>query len=223
MPDLHFNIDAVEPTTFAATPQLALKLRISQPESEAAHRVQAIVLRCQIRIEPMGRRYSEDSQRRLNDLCGPPERWSQTLRTMLWQHTSAVVPPFEKDVVVDLPVVCSFDFNVAATKYFYALEEGDVPVRLLFSGTIFYTTEASLLQIAQIPWEKEATFRLPVRVWREMMDHYYPNSAWLCVRRDMFDQIAEYKSRNGIPTWDEALAQLLNVVDERTDKLGALK
>jgi hypothetical protein len=171
----------------------------------------------------MGRRYSPDSQRLLNDLYGPPERWSQTLRTMLWQHTSAVVPPFEKEVVVDLPVVCSFDFNVGATKYFYALEEGDVPLRLLFSGTIFYTADDGGLQIAQIPWEKEATFRLPVGIWREMMDHYYPNSAWLCVRRDVFDQIAEYKSRNGIPTWDQALSQLLKSVDEPADKLGALK
>ncbi len=124
---------------------------------------------------------------------------------MLWTHASVVVPPFTGRPSVDLPVPCSFDFNVAATKYFHALEDGEVPLCLLFSGTIFYTDDDGFLQVSQIPWEKETSFRLPVSVWKDMMELYYPNSAWLCLRRDAFDRLYRYKSRQGIPTWEQAI------------------
>src|SRR5258707_88849 len=65
------------------------------------------------------------------------------------------------------------------------------------------------LQVAPISWEKEAVFRLPVHVWRAMMDHYYPNSAWLCLRRDLFERLYRYKVEHGLPTWEQTLESLL--------------
>ena len=105
---------------------------------------------------------------------------------------------------------CTYDFNVAATKYFYALSDGEVPITLLFSGTVFYAAADGALQVDQIPWEKEATFRLPVKTWQEMMDLYYPNSAWLRLYRDTFDRLHRYKIRHGLPTWEQALERLLD-------------
>jgi hypothetical protein len=137
---------------------------------------------------------------------------------MVWIQTGVIVPPFTGHTVVDLPVLCTFDFNVAATKYFYALHDGEVPLTLLFSGSVFYAgPESSGLQVSPIPWEKETVFRLPVQVWKDMMDHYYPNSAWLCLRQDVFDQLYLYKSRQGLPTWDQALQRLLDVSSERVE------
>ena len=99
----------------------------------------------------------------MRDLFGEPQRWGQTLRSMLWTHTSAQLPAFEGDRLISLPVQCSYDFNVAATKYFYALEGGEVPLVLLFSGTVFYRDpDTGALQIDQMPWSKEAACRLPV-------------------------------------------------------------
>jgi hypothetical protein len=121
-----------------------------------------------------------------------------------------MVPQFKESTVVDLPVPCTFDFNVAATKYFAALAEGDVPLNLMFSGTIFYEAVAEGLQVEQISWDRETKFRLPVQVWKEMMDVYYPNSAWLCLQRDVFEKLAQYKMDRGIPTWEQALERLLN-------------
>jgi len=103
---------------------------------------------------------------------------------------------------------------VAATKYFYALEEGEVPLLFLFSGTIFYAADDGALQVAQISWDKEAPFRLPVQVWKEMIDHYYPNSAWLRLQQDVFDRLYRYKVRRGLPTWEQALESLLATRDE---------
>jgi hypothetical protein len=216
MPDLDFVIEGAEPVSFAAAPLLALKLRVSQ-NGAAGDRVpiHAVVLRCQIRIEPGRRRYEPPEPARLLDLFGTQDRWGQTLRPMLWTHVSVVVPPFTACATIDLPVSCSFDFNVAATKYFYALEEGDVPLCLLFSGTVFHESEEAGLQVAQISWEKEATYRLPVRVWKETMERYYPNSAWLCLRRDVFDRLYQYKSRCGLASWEQALETLLAPAERR--------
>jgi hypothetical protein len=207
MPDLSFQVEKAEAVPFAASPMLLFKLRIDQV-GEAVP-IHAIVLRCQVRIEPTQRRYPVPEQERLLDLFDTPDRWSQTLRPLLWTHTSAVVPPFSNTVVADLTVPCTFDFNVGATKYFYSLEDGVVSLSLLFSGTVFYERDGVGLQVAQIPWEKEATFRLPVAVWKEMMELYYPNTAWLCLRKDVFDRLYRYKSEQRLPTWEQALESLL--------------
>ena len=207
MPDLSFEVEQAEAARFAAAPLLLFKLRIDQPA--AAVPIHAIALRCQIRIEPARRRYESKERERLLDLFDTPDRWGQTLRAMLWTHTSVVVPPFTGSAVVDLPVPCTYDFNVAAAKYFYALEDGEVPLCLLFSGTVFHAAEDGALQVAQIPWEKEAHFRLPVPAWKGMMEHYYPNSAWLCLRKDVFDRLYQFKSWHRLPTWEQAIEHLL--------------
>jgi hypothetical protein len=209
MPDLAFEVEKAEPVPLAAGPMLRFKLRISQPAGPGMVPIHSIALRCQIRIEPGRRPYGPGEQEQLRDLFDRPERWSQTLRGLLWTHTLVVVPPFTQDTVVDLPVPCTYDFNVAATKYFDGLEAGEVPLSLLFSGTIFYENDEGGLQVSQISSEKEAAFRLPVRVWKDMMNIYYPNTAWLCLRKDVFDQLYRYKRRHGLPTWEEAIERLL--------------
>ena len=151
-------------------PMLAFRLHVSDGAAgDGTDDISCIVLRCQIRIEPTKRRYTSHEQEQLIDLYGPPERWGQTLRAMLWTHTSAVVPGFSGSTLIDLPVPCTYDFNLAATKYFHALQDGEVPLNLLFSGTVFHTGAGGVLQVAQIPWEKEASFRLPVRIWQEQI------------------------------------------------------
>lgn len=207
MPDLNFQVEGAIAVPYAAAPQLAFKLHITNTLTHEP--IQAVALRCQIQIEAQRRRYVEADHARLLDLFGEPERWSTTLRSMLWTHTNVGVPPFTGNTHVDLPVPCTYDFNVAATKYFYALTEGEVPITLLFSGTVFYEAADGSLQVDQISWEKEATFRLPVRVWQDMMDLYYPNSAWLRLHRDVFDRLYRYKIDQGLPTWEQALERLL--------------
>jgi hypothetical protein len=207
MPDLSFQIEQAEPQRFTVAPTLLFKLRISN--AVAGETVHSVALRCQIQLEVTRRQYGSDDQSRLRDLFGAPERWSQTLKNLLWTHASIVAPAFQDTAVVDLPVPCTFDFNVAATKYFGGLAEGDVPLNFLFSGTVFYGDREGGLQVAPIPWDKEARFRLPVKAWHEMMDIYYPNTAWLCLRRDVFERLHEYKVENAIPTWEQTFERML--------------
>jgi hypothetical protein len=206
MPDLQFRVEKAEVVPRAASPLLSFQLEITNTGGEAIH---TIVLRCQIQIEAARRHYNSDDQGRLLDLFGEPSRWSQTLRSMHWTHAQLVVPSFSDRIATQLHVPCTFDFNVAATKYFHALENGEVPLFLLFSGSVFYEGPEGLLQVAPIPWDKEARFRLPVQLWREMMDAYYPNTVWLCLRSDAFERLNQFKILQGIPTWEQALEALV--------------
>lgn len=206
MLDFSFEVISGDPVLYSASPLLNLRTAITANEPIPVH---SILLRCQIMMEVMRRHYTDEEQTGLKDLFGEPERWGQTLRTMLWTHVSVVVPPFREQTSVDLPVPCTFDFNVAATKYFGALQSDDIPLLLLFSGTVFYEGENGALQVCQISWEREAKFRLQVKVWRAMMEHYYPNSSWLCLRRDVFEKLYQFKVRNGIPTWEQTLEGII--------------
>jgi hypothetical protein len=207
MPELHFQIEGAEAVPHAATPLIALKLRITNfPATETIH---AITLRCQVQIEPAKRRYVPNEQEKLLDLFGTPERWARTVKPLLWMNTSIAVPRFIGELLVDLELPCTFDFNVAATKYFHALNSGDIPVAVMFSGTLFYEGSNGALQISQVPWDRECIYRLPVSVWKDMMEMHHPNSAWLCLRRDTFEQLYNYKVRHGLPTWEQAIAKAL--------------
>jgi hypothetical protein len=206
MPELDFTVEGAEPLPYCATPTLALKLRVACTTPAV---VQAVALDCQVRIEARRRRYHPAEQERLLELFGEPERWAQTLRSLLWTHASVSVPPFEGETVVDLCLPCTFDFNVQATRYFDALEEGVVPLDLLFSGSVFFSDEEGRLQVERISWGKEATFPLPVATWKRVVELYYPNTAWLCLRKDVFDRLAAYKARATLPTWEAALESLL--------------
>jgi hypothetical protein len=208
MLELKFQIESATPDATAAAPLLIFKLKIEQTV-EPLTPIQTIALRCQIRIEPGKRKYQPAEQARLSDLFSTPDRWSQTVRPMLWTHTSVIVPPFVEATVVDLPAPCSYDFNVAATRYFAGLEDGDIPLTFLFSGTVFYEHPERGLQVFQLPWDREASFRLSVQLWKQMMERYYPNSAWLCLRKDVFDRLDEFRSRHGVPTLEQAVEKLL--------------
>jgi len=212
VPDLQLTVEGAEVVQFAAAPLLAFKVRIvNTPNDEIVH---TVALRAQIQIEVSRRKYDSNEQARLLDLFGEPDRWGQTLRSLLWTHASVVVPGFTGSVLADIPVACTFDFNVAATKYFHGVTGGDLPLCFQFSGTVFYMGEDGTLQVAPISWDKESKYRLPVKVWKDLMDAHYPNSAWLSLHRDTFEKLSQFKMREGIPTWDEALDRALAALPE---------
>lgn len=208
MPNLTFRVQGAAVVAHAASPLLALTLRVDN--APADEEVEAILLTCQVRIDADRRGYSADEQDKLRDLFGETSLWARSVRGLLWTHATATVPPFRDSACVDVHLPCSFDLSVAATKYFYALGGDEVPLTLQFSGTVFYRAAAGL-QVGRIPWDREATFRLKVSVWKEMMATYYPDSAFLALRTDVFDRLYRYKVRNGLPTWEHALEKLLAV------------
>jgi hypothetical protein len=212
MPELNFKIEGAHAVPYGASPLLAFDLQVTNSGPEEA--IHTVVLRAQIQIEVTRRHYTPEEQSKLRDLFGEPSRWGQTLKSMLWTNAIVIVPGFEKQTIVELQVPCTFDFNVAATKYFHGLSEGDLPLNFLFSGTVFYADSNEQLQVAPISWEKEAKFKLPLKTWKELIDHYYPNTAWLNLRRDVFDRLYQYKVRNGITSWEQVIERVLAGTEE---------
>jgi hypothetical protein len=212
MPELNFKIEGAHAVPYGASPLIAFDLQVANSGPEEA--IHTVVLRAQIQIEVTRRHYTQEEQSKLLDLFGEPSRWGQTLKNMLWTNAIVIVPGFKKQTVVELQVPCTFDFNVAATKYFHGLSEGDLPLNFLFSGTVFYADSNEQLQVAPISWEKEAKFKLPLKTWKDLIDHYYPNTAWLNLRRDVFDRLYQYKVRNGITSWEQVIERVLAGTEE---------
>lgn len=210
MPDLSFHVEGVEATPHAATPQLTFKVRATDAEMQP---IQSIALRVQVQIEPTRRRYTQQEQLRMEELFGEPERWSKSLHPLLWANVMLNVPAFDGSTQIDVPVPCTFDFNAAVTKYIYNLEDGEIPTTLMFSGTVFHRGRTGL-QIAQIPWDRDASYRLPVQIWKEMMNLYYPHTAWLCLQREVFEKLYSFKTQHRIPTWEQTIERVLGLAEE---------
>jgi hypothetical protein len=204
LPSLAFAVESAAAVPFAAAPTVAFTLRIVSDK-----RVRSLALNTQIRLAPARRRYSERDKERLVDLFGTPEQWGEALRTFRWAQVSTLVPPFDDTASVELAVPATYDFEVATAKYFYALDDGDVPLELLFSGTIFFLGEGGALRTAQIPWESEASYRLPVATWKEALEHHFPRTAWVRLQDDVFDRLVAYKARRALPTWEATFDELL--------------
>jgi hypothetical protein len=205
MAELSFTVVDVVPERYAATPNLLARVRIGETTGERVH---ALALRAQVRIEPQRRRYDDVEERALLDLFGDRSRFAETLRPFAWLHASTVAQGFVGSTEVDLPLPCTYDFEVAGTTYLHALRDGEVPLLFLFSGTVF-TRGTTGFSVTQVPWDREARFRLPVAVWRDLMETYFPGTAWVRMRRDTVEALAYHRHVRGLTSWDDVVTSLL--------------
>ncbi len=219
MAELVFDCTGARADKYAVVPSMFVTLRISEISGE---RVEAIALRCQFRIEPARRRYSDDEAAALTDLFGETQRWAETLKPLQFTNVSIMVPGFTGSAEIDLPVPLTYDMEIGATRYFAGLDDGEVPLLLLFSGTVFGTADGRM-SVTQVPWSSEARYRLPVSVWREAIDAHFPNSAWIRLSTRTFDDLLRFKSARGLVTWEAAILQLLSAEAGRAgaDQAGA--
>ena len=205
MTDVTFAVLDVAPEPYAVTPLLTARVGVAAVGDEPVH---AIALRCQVRIDPLRRGYSDDEADGLTDLFGPRERWATTQHTFLWQHATVMVPGFSGATQVNLPLECTYDFEVASAKYLHALRDRAVPLQFLFSGTIF-VPGAKGFAVQQVPWDREDRYDMPVSVWRDVIQQHYPNAGWLRLGHDTIDALAAYRSARGLLSFDDAIASLL--------------
>jgi hypothetical protein len=205
MTALAFSVLDIVADRYAATPQLLARMRVEETSGEVVH---TMALRTQLMIEPQRRPYTEGESAGLLDQFGERPRWKDTLKPFLWTFAGAMVSGFTAATEFDLAIPCSYDFEVTASKYLHALSDGEVPLRMLFSGTVF-TRGATGFSVEAIAWDLEATYQLPVAVWTELMDHFYPNAGWLRLDRESIASLVRYKGAHGLTTWDEVVGKLL--------------
>jgi hypothetical protein len=209
--DLSFSCTGVRADAYAAGPTLVFRLRITASESTRVH---ALALRCQMRIEPARRGYDDTEAAGLTDLFGERSRWGSSLHPVQFAQVSVMVPGFTGEIETDLVVPCTYDMDIAASRYLRALSGGEVPLLMLFSGTAF--TGAGGFQVEPVPWDKEINFRMPVKTWQEMVEQHFPGCGWIRLPRDTMDALLAYRSRHALPSWQAAVERLLESSDSRT-------
>ncbi|MFG1810372.1 DUF6084 family protein [Streptomyces sp. NPDC049040] len=210
MSGLGFSVLDIVAEQYTAAPQLTARLRITEDSGERVH---AMVLRCQVRVEPQRRHYDEAERDGLRALFGGNERWADTLRPFQWMQCGTTVQGFTGTTDVDLPLPCTYDFDVVGSRYLHALRDGHVPLGLLFSGTVF-TKGAAGFGVRQVPWDCEARYAMPVAVWRRMIASHYPESGWIRLGQDALDSLADFRARRGLISWDETVRTLLAGIGE---------
>ncbi|MEU9860572.1 DUF6084 family protein [Streptomyces sp. NPDC047971] len=211
MTEFSFSCTDVRADPYAAGPTLVFRLRIT---ATGGTRVHAMALRCQIRIEPARRGYDDHEAEALGDLFGERSRWGTSLNPVQFAHASVMVPGFTGEIETDLVVPCTYDTDIAASRYLRALSDGDVPLLLLFSGTAF--TGAGGFHVEPVPWDREVAHRMPVKVWREMIDQHFPGCGWIRLPGDAMDALLAYRSRRALPSWQATVDSLLEAAGERT-------
>jgi Family of unknown function (DUF6084) len=205
MTSLAFSVLDIVADKYAASPQLLARMRVEETSGEVVH---TMAVRTQLMVEPQRRPYTEHESVGLLDQFGERPRWKDTLKPFLWTFASTMVSGFTGTTEFDLPIPCSYDFEVTASKYLHALAEGEIPLRMLFSGTVF-SRGTTGFSVEAIAWDLEATYKLPVAVWTELMDHFYPGSGWLRMDRETIAALVRFKGAHGLTTWDEVFGKLL--------------
>jgi hypothetical protein len=185
---------------------LSLDLQVSEP---SGRQVYMIALRIQLMIEPARRGYDDATRAKLLDLFGAPERWAVTTRSLVWSQLDVLVPAFTGQTTVAVPIACSYDLELAAVKYLYSLPDGMAPLALHFNGTVYYRDDAGALQMVLVPWNTSIDFRMPVSVWRETIEHYYPGTGWAALGTDTLAALQQAKVNRGLSTLDATVAALL--------------
>jgi hypothetical protein len=206
-PEPEFAVLGARAVKHAAAPMLHIDLQVSEPTGRPVY---MIALRINLMIEPARRRYDAETQERLLELFGAPERWSVTTRSLVWSQLDVLVPAFTGQTTVSVPVPVSFDLELAAAKYLYALPDGEAPMAMHFNGTVYYRGDDGALQMVLVPWNRSIDFRLPVAVWRETIEHYYPGTAWVAVSEATLARLQRAKLARGLATLQAALGALLD-------------
>ncbi len=206
IPEPDFEVLSARPVRHAAAPMLALDLKISEPSGRPVY---MIALTIQLMIDPARRRYDDATRAKLLELFGEPERWAVTTRSLVWCKLDVLVPAFTGSTVVSVPVQCSYDLELAAAKYLHSLPEGEAPLALHFNGTIYYPGDDGRMQMVLVPWTKSIDFRMPVSVWRDTVEHYYPNTGWIALRSETLEALQRAKLDRGLATLDACVRRLL--------------
>jgi hypothetical protein len=201
MTAVRFAIASVRSDPHAATPTLVFRVVAEEPSGAP---IQAALLRCEVYIDVRHRRYSVTEGERLCEVVGDRASWKDTMRPLLWATVPIVLSCCHGTVDLDVPIACTHDLEVASAKYLRALEDGEIPLVFMFSGTIFYA-ERSAVGVCQLPPDTETSFRLPVDSWREAMRQHFGDSTWIRLDRQGFDALDRVRRLRGFVTWNQVV------------------
>ena len=204
-PAREFAVVGAAHVPFAAAPTMQFEVIATEPTGAA---IQSIALTAQVMIDPARRGYDAETRARLTELFGPPASWTPSTSGLPWARVTAAVPGFSGETRFSLEVPCTYDLEVAAAKYFYAVADGEVPLTFHFNGNVFFH-DRGRLQVMPISWTTSSQYRMPVAVWRAMIAEHYPGGGWIRVSDETLRTLHERRAARGLATLDACVAELL--------------
>jgi hypothetical protein len=206
VPDPEFAITGVAHLAHAAAPTLVFSGTVADA---SGREIQSLALTVQVMVDPSRRSYDPATRERLAELFGPPATWAPSASGLHLARLTALVPGFTGSAALALEVPCTYDLEVAAAKYFYALPSGVVPMSFHFNGTVYYRGPEGRLQVVPVPWSASARFRMPLAAWRAMIDEHYPGGGWVRLGSETLTALNARRAAHGLPTFDACVAALL--------------
>jgi hypothetical protein len=206
MRSVTFRVVDARNVPFSATPQIALTIEVDADET--GREVQSLLVHSSVRLEAGLRLYEPSERDNLTDLFGSGSVWARAPKSLLWANVTSVVPGFESRATFEVHLPCSPDLAATASKYLSALEAGEVPITVQFSGTVFFSGSAGL-EVSHIPRDREASFRFPAALFRRAADEHFPNAVVFGLRRDVFERLEGYRKAHGLLEPADAIEHLL--------------
>ena len=206
VPDPEFAVSTAGHLPHAAAPTLEFSGGVTDA---SGFEIQSMALVVQVMIDPARRSYDPQTRARLAELFGPAEAWAPPDHGLHLARLVAFVPGFAGTGAFTLDVPCTYDLEVAAAKYFYALPDGAVPMSFHFNGTILYRDAEARLQVVPVPWSATARFRMRLSVWRTMMAEHYPGGGWVRLQPETLAALNARRSERGLHSFDAAVSELL--------------
>ncbi len=210
-PEPEFAITAVAHQAFAATPTMVFAAAASDASGA---QIRSMALNVQVMIDPARRGYDDETRVRLTELFGPPESWAPSTSGLAWAQVATGVPGFAGSTTFAIEVPCTYDLEVAAAKYFYAIPGGEVPLSFHFSGNVFFDGPTGALQVVPVAWSNTATYRMPISAWRAMIAEHYPGGGWIRIDHETLAALQKRRSARGLPSFDACVAELLRAAGE---------
>jgi hypothetical protein len=205
VPEPEFEITGAAHIAFAAAPTILFSALATEA---GGVEVQSIALTAQVMIDPARRGYDPETRERLAELFGPPASWAPSTSGLAWARVAAAVPGFTGSTTFGLEVPCTYDLEVAAAKYFYAVTDGLVPLSFHFNGNVFYRSGGQL-QVSPVSWTSSAQYSMPLSVWRAMIAEHYPGGGWIRIADDTLERLQRRRSARGLASFDDCLRELL--------------
>ncbi|HEY2260437.1 MAG TPA: DUF6084 family protein [Solirubrobacteraceae bacterium] len=211
VPEPQFAVTGAAHMAFAAAPTMLFAATASDPSGQE---IQSIALTAQVMIDPAKRGYDPETRERLAELFGPPASWAPATSGLAWARVTTTVPGFTGSTTFALEVPCTYDLEVAAAKYFYAVQDGAVPLSFHFNGNVFYRPPSGRLMVVPVSWTSTAQFRMPVTVWRAMIAEHYPGGGWVRLSDQTLASLNRRRAQRGLPTFDACVGELLELEGE---------
>lgn len=208
VPAPEFAVTGAAHLPFAATPTMRFQGAVTEPEGVE---VQSIALTAQVMIDPARRGYDPKTRERLAELFGPPASWAPSTSGLAWARVAATVPGFTGSAAFAIEVPCTYDLEVAAAKYFYAVCEGLIPLSFHFNGNVFYRGERGQMMIVPVSWSSTAQFSMPIATWRAMIAEHYPGGGWIRVDDETLAALNDRRGARGLSSFDACVRELLEL------------